>query len=135
MATDEELLIYNSLYNNWNESNVALPKLYYTDEIKLHDFNNYDAIKIYTINIIENPHGIGYTSYETEIFLTIDIRSKSRTRMLACRDEIKRIIRSLRKTTTGYDIFRITNERKVASYINYFQYIIEVRLHKYRTII
>jgi len=135
MANDEELLIYNSLVDNWIEGNAATPRFYYDDSIKLHDFGQFDAIKIYTVNMTEKPHGLGYTSYETEVYLTIDIRSKSRTRMLACRDEIKRIIRSLPKTTTGYDIFRITHERKVASYINYFQYIIEVRLHKYRTII
>ena len=133
MATDEELLIYNTLNNNWNESNAALPKFYYDDSIKLHDFRNYDAIKIYLLNAPESPKGLGYTSYQHEVFMTIDIRSNNRTRMLEDRDEIKRIIKSFRKSLAGYDIFKMTSERKVASYINYFQYIIEISLLKYRT--
>ena len=133
--TDEELLIYNVLNNNWNESNAALPKFYYDDSIKLHNFTAYDAIKIYTLNVIETPKSLGYTSYENEVYVTIDIRSKSRDRMLADRDEIKRIIRDNRKSLTGYHIFKKTSERKQASYINYFQYIIEVSLLNYRTAI
>jgi hypothetical protein len=135
MATDEELLIYNCLNDNWNEGNAALPKFYYDDTIKLHDFGNYDAIKIYTLHVAEKPIGLGYTSYRNEVFLTIDIRSKSRDRMLLCRDEIKRIIRSNRKSLTGFNIFKMTSERKVASYINYFQYVLEVNLLNYITTI
>jgi hypothetical protein len=130
--TDEELLIYNVLNDNWNEGNAALPRFYYDDTIKLHDFGNYDAIKIYTLNVIEIPKSLGYTSYQNEVYVTIDIRSKSRDRMLADRDEIKRIIRDNRKSLTGFDIFKKTSERKQASYINYFQYIIEVSLLRYR---
>jgi len=133
MATDEELLIYNTLNDNWNTSNAELPKFYYDDSIKLHDFMNYDAIKIYIVNSPENPKGLGYTSYQHEVFLTIDVRSRDRNRMLKDRDEIKRIIKSFRKSLAGYDIFKMTSERKVASYINYFQYIIEISLLKYRT--
>lgn len=133
--TDEELVIYNVLNDNWNNSNAALPKFYYDDTIKLHDFGNYDAIKIYTLSVDEKPINLGYTSYRNEVLLTIDIRSRDRARMIADRDEIKRIIRANRKTLTGYDLFKKTNERKVASYINYYQYIIEVSILKYRTVI
>jgi len=133
--TDEELLIYNTLNDNWNESNAALPKFYYDDSIKLHDFRNYDAIKIYLLNVIETPKSLGYTTYQNEVYATIDIRSNNRDRMIACRDEIKRIIRSFRKTLSGYDLFQKKNERKVANYINYHQYIIEIELLKYRTTI
>jgi len=132
MATDEELLIYNTLNDNWNTSNAELPKFYYDDSIKLHDFGNYDAIKIYTLNVIETPKSLGYTSYQNEVYVTIDVRSKSRDRMLADRDEIKRIIRDNRKSLPGFNIFKKTSERKVASYINYFQYILEVELIRYR---
>lgn len=135
MATDEELTIHDVLANNWNTSNAALPKFYYTDEIQMHDFRNYDAIKIYMLNDPEKPKGLGYTSYEHEVFATIDIRSNSRARVLQVRDEVKRIIRDKRKTLTGYDVFKKTNERKVASYINYYQYVLEISLHKYRTTI
>ena len=130
--TDEELLVYNVLVDNWDESNAALPKFYYDDSIKLHDFGSYDAIKIYTLNVIETPKSLGYTSYQNEVYVTIDIRSKSRDRMLADRDEIKRIIRDNRKTLSGFDIFKKTSERKVASYINYFQYVVEVSMLRYR---
>ena len=135
MATDEELLIYNVLNDNWNTSNSALPMFYYDDSIKLHDFRNYSAIKIYMISDIETPKALGYTSYQHEIYVAIDIRSTTRAKMMTDRDEIKRIIRANRKTLTGYDIFKKTNERKQASYINYFQYIIEVSALKYRTTI
>lgn len=130
--TDEELLVYTVLVDNWDESNAALPKFYYDDSIKLHDFGGYDAIKIYTLNVIETPKSLGYTSYQNEVYVTIDIRSKSRDRMLADRDEIKRIIRDNRKTLSGFDIFKKTSERKVASYINYFQYVVEVSMLRYR---
>jgi len=133
--TDEELLIYNVLNDNWNEANAALPKFYYDDTIKLHDFGQYDAIKIYTLNVIETPKSLGYTSYQNEVYVTIDIRSKSRDRMLADRDEIKRIIRANRKTLSGFDIFKKSGERKIASYINFHQYIVEVSMLKYRTTI
>lgn len=129
--TDEELLIYNCLNDNWNEGNVAKPSFYYDDTIKLHDFNNFDAIKIYVLNINETPKSLGYTSYRNEVFVTIDIRSKSRERMLLVRDEVKRIIRANRKTLTGFNIFKKNSERKVASYINYFQYVVEVSLLSY----
>ncbi len=135
MSTDEELLIYNCLNNNWNEDNSALPSFYYNDSVKLHDFNNYDVVKIYTLNKIETPKGLGYTSYRNEVFLTIDIRSKSRDRMLNTKDEIIRIIRANRKSLSGFQIFKKTSERKVASYINYFQYVIEVSLLNYMTTI
>ncbi len=135
MATDEELLLINTLSDNWNTTNAALPKFYYDDSLKLHDFNLYTAIKIYTLNIIETPKSLGYTSYRNEVFLTIDIRTKSRTQMLDARDEIKRIIRANRKTLTGYNIFKKNSERKVASYLNFSQYIIEVSLLNYITTI
>ena len=131
MVTDEELLIYNILSLNWIEANAALPKFYYDDSIKLHDFGSYDAIKIYLLNVIETPKSLGYTAYRNEIFVTIDIRSKSRDRMLLCRDEIKRIIRANRKSLPGYNIFKKNSERKVASYINYFQYVVEVSALSY----
>lgn len=133
MPTDEELTLHDALSSNWNTSNAALPKFYYDDSIQIHDFRNYDAIKIYLLNIPEKPKGLGYVSYEHEVFATIDIRSNSRTRTLAVRDEVKRIIKLKRKSLTGYDIFKKTNERKVASYINYFQFIIDVSMLKYRT--
>lgn len=133
MATDEELLIYNTLNNNWNASNAPLPKFYYTDEIQMHDYRNFTAIKIYTVSAPETPHGIGYTSFETHVNLTIDVRSKTRADMLTIRDEVKRIVRDSRKTLTGYDVFKINSERKVASYINYYQHIFEIELIKYRT--
>ncbi len=131
MATDEELLIYNCLNDNWNESNCAKPYFYYDDSIKLHDYNQFTAIKIYTLNIIETPKSLGYTSYRNEVFLTIDIRTKSRTQMLDVRDEVKRIIRANRKSLTGFDIFKKNSERKVASFINYFQYVIEISALSY----
>ncbi len=133
--TDEELLIHDVLVNNWNINNADLPKFYYNDTIKLHDFNLYTAIKIYTLNVIETPKSLGYTSYRNEVFLTIDIRSCSRDQMLATRDEVKRIIRANRKSLTGFNIFKKNSERKIASYINYFQYIIEVSLLNYITTI
>lgn len=135
MSTDEELLIKNVLSDNWNTSNAALPIFYYDDSIKLHDYVNYDAIKIYVLNIIETPKNLGYTGFENQVYATIDIRSRDRARMLANRDEIKRIIRANRKSLSGYDIFKKTSERKIASYINYFQFVLEVSLLKYRTTI
>jgi len=135
MATDEELLITNTLSDNWNITNAALPKFYYDDTIKMHDYRNYDAVKIYLVNVIEPPKGLGYTSYQKEVYITIDIRSNNRTRTLNDIDEIKRIIKANRKTLSGYDIFKMTNEKKVASYINYYQYIIDVYMIKYRTLI
>lgn len=133
MATDEELLIINTLSDNWNEGNASLPKFYYDDSLKLHDFNNYDAIKVYTVSRNEIPKSLGYTSYRSEISMTIDIRSKNRDRMMNCRDEVKRIIKSFRKSLTGYNIFKMTSERKIASYINYHQYIIEISCLNYIT--
>ena len=135
MPTDEELTIYNVLNNNWNTTNSALPMFYYDDSIKLHDFRNYSAIKIYTISIIEKPVNLGYTSYSNEVFVAIDIRSNTRAKMMTDRDEVKRIIRANRKSLSGYDIFKKTAERKHASYINYFQYVIEISALKYRTVI
>jgi len=133
--TDEELLISTTLSDNWNTTNAPLPKFYSTDEIKLHDFKNYSAIKIYLLNSPEAPKGLGYTSYQREVFLTVDIRTKDRTSVLQIRDEVKRIIKSFRKSLTGYDICKMTHERKVNSYINYYQFIIEISLLKYRTTI
>lgn len=135
MATDEELLLYNTLNDNWNTSNAALPIFYYDDSIKLHDYGNYDAIKIYIVSAPEVPKSLGYTAYQRNVYATIDVRSRDRDRMLKDRDEIKRIIQLKRKTLLGYNIFKMTSERKVASYINYFQYILEVEMIKYRTTI
>lgn len=133
MPTDEELLIHDVLNNNWNTSNAALPKFYYDDSLKLHDFNSFDAIKIYEVSRNEIPKSLGYTSYHSEVFLTIDVRSKSRSRMLQTKDEIIRIIRTNRKTLTGYNIFKMTHERKIASYLNFYQYVLEVSLLNYIT--
>ncbi len=132
--TDEELLIYNTLKDNWNISYA--PDFYYTDAIQIHDYHKKDAIKIYLLNVNEEPRGLGYVSYKNEIILAIDIRSSNRDRMMQDRDEVKRIIRANRKTLQqNFDIFKKSNERKVNSFLNYYQYVIEVRAVKYQNII
>jgi len=131
MATDEELLIVTTLEDNWDTDNSPLPKFYYDDTIKNHVFRVNNAIKIYLNNSIPTPKGLGYDSQRKEATITLDLRSKIRDRFLTDRDEIKRIIELKRKTLTGWDICKITNENKAASYFNYYQNIFTIRLIKY----
>jgi len=133
MATDEELLLVQTLEDNWDTDNSPLPKFYYDDSIQNHSFRTDNAVKIYTLTNRSAPKGIGYDSERIEIRLTIDLRSRDRATFLTDRDEIKRIIHLKRKTLTGYDICKITNENKIANYLNFFQNIFEIQLTKYYT--
>jgi len=130
-GTDEELLIVETLENNWNTDNSPLPKFFYDDSVKNHSFRANNAIKIYLNNTRPTPRGLGYDSQRKEVIITLDLRSQKRDRFLTDRDEIKRIIESKRKTLIGWDICKITNENKVASYFNYYQNIFTIQLIKY----
>lgn len=131
MANDEADVIYDVLNDNWNAETVTEPKYYFDDTIRDHDYRGKDAIKIYWVDQIDVPVGLGYTSKYTETRVTIDVRSASRTTILKLRDEIIRCLDYKRKApAAGYDFLTHDGGTK-HGYSNFFRFTIDCKLTQY----
>ena len=134
MATDEEKVIHDMLDTDWNESNVAKPKLLYTGDISHHD-NRKAAIKIYLVSTPSRPLNLGYTKKKDTPHVTVDIRAPNRNNVLKICDEVMRVLELNRKNPgSGYYILTHTGKRKVASYSNFHHYVIETHLSAFTTV-
>lgn len=131
MVSDNEKLIRDTLYGQWSQSNHTRPNFYYLDNVKNHNYRLNDAIKIYVISDVPTPKGLGYISQRKEIRVTLDCRSTNRDRMLLLCDEVRSVVENNRKSISGFDLWTIERQNKVANYINYFQEVFETKLLKY----
>ncbi len=128
---DEALIVKDILEDNWVAANVnsTTPTFYYDDKIKSHDYRK-DAIKIYVRSgPLRKPKGLGYMTEEVRTGISIDIRCSDRARMFLLRDEVNRILNSVRKNpNSNYDNIFFDAERQVTGYANFWHYIIEITL-------
>jgi len=128
---DDALIVKGLLDDNWNAANIAKPIFYYDDSIKNHDYRK-DAIKVYVRSGPLKKHfDVGYTNYKVHTGITIDLRTSSRDRMLALRDEVNRCLglTAVRKSpNSNYSVLLFDSERQVTGYAGFWHYVIEITL-------
>jgi hypothetical protein len=131
-STDEELVLFDILNDNWNK-NVVKPVIIYEDLQKTVD-NRFGAIRIYYVSSTQiTPHGLGYTSKEVTHRLTLDVRASKRTQAQAIRDEIIRILDLKRVSpTSSYDFLTYSEGIKINNFVNNYRWTFDVFLKQLR---
>jgi hypothetical protein len=129
MPTDEELVVFNLMNDNWNAQNVAKPPINYKDDTRSASATR--GMKVYYVDGVSQARGLGYTSEKVDIRLSIDFWSTSRDEVLKIREEVGRILNLKRKSTgSSFDWMEHGEGRKLASYTGFYRYVVDVVLHQ-----
>lgn len=129
---DEISLLSTKLISLWSTTNSVKPSFTTSTEMMSEDISTRPVVDVYHVARTDTFQGLGADSKNIETHLSVDVQSRNHTDTIAVRDELIRILDSLRKNRqiTGYDLVRHDGGRFIHQQVGYEQFVIDVTLIK-----
>lgn len=130
--TDERKLLKDKLEASWTVTVKPRPKFAVSQPVASHDLTISPVVAVYGISRNDTFQGIGANSKNIEVVLAIDIQARFDTDAITIRDELIRILDSIRKggAVTGYDLITHDGGRNIEQQVGYDHSVIQVRMLK-----